>query len=1128
MRMELLGTVAVIGPSSARVEVRAPRPALLLGALALAHPRALDRNELVELLWPDDRPVDAARAVRQVVSRARAAIVDAGGAADMVRSVDGSVALIVGDLVVDVRRAIADVASAARLVEAGDADAAARTAAHALEQLARGLALHDDSVLVVAWRERLTVATARGRLVTGLAALRGGRFADAIDEAERILIADPFDEDGVRLLMRSHAAAGRRVAALAAYERHRRLLDDELGVRPSPQTEQLHVDLLGAAPDARRPETRTGPLGRRVPSDALPFVGRTREQAALRAAFDRVITMAEQQIVLVAGDAGIGKTRLVSELVAILAAPVAWGRCHASGAIAFSPFGDIVAQLVAARPQVVTGLGRQLDDLALLVPELGAGSADIGAQARDRMFRAVVAAVRAAAAEPVAVVLDDVQWASTDTLALLNQLIDATGDRPLLWIVIARDADGEAVRALAELRRAPHTRSLVVPALDAGEVAELLERSAVTVQDTTTQVAQRLFDRTAGNALFVTEFVRDAQIASGPVDTEALPPALAAILAARCATLDRHGRALVELAAVAGSDLRLELLEACTAHPVDVVLDLVDDLRARRLLDEHGIDAFTFTHDLVRDAVLAGVGPTRRARLHERVADALVALGGAAERVAHHLVEAGPRAADRAAEWCVRAGEEAARHGAWGAAAERLEWAIARTGEERTAIAARIELGRVQRALGEMAAARTTLHAAMTAARASRSSAHAAAATLALVGGGGRGVALDLADAQRAGELEIALADLDRDGDAPPALVVSVLGELALALALTDQEARRVELCERALALARASRDPAALAGALQTHRVALMGPRGTQARVADGRELLALPPAAVPHERRLFAALGLAEDLFELGDRAGGRAALAAGARVVAELPHPYWAWATDAWRVVDAVIDSDAESAEALAFATFAHLQATDHPEAVAALGVQLTNIRLLQGRAGEMLTVLGDAASANPNIPCYRAVFALCAAEAGDLDAARSAIEELFAHGDDFGLPADSNWLLAVAVLADAAATVGATEPAGALRHLLEPFADRHVVLNCYGGGGAYWGPVALVIARVAALAGDTDGAASAFGGAIRAAHDFGAPWFAARAAQRRDAVVGPASAARSRSPSSSQSSGSRASS
>jgi hypothetical protein len=134
----------------------------------------------------------------------------------------------------------------------------------------------------------------------------------------------------------------------------------------------------------------------------------------------------------------------------------------------------------------------------------------------------------------------------------------------------------------------------------------------------------------------------------------------------------------------------------------------------------------------------------------------------------------------------------------------------------------------------------------------------------------------------------------------------------------------------------------------------------------------------------------------------------------------------------------------------------------------------------------------------------VLALCCTNAGDLAGARSAYEQLAAR--NFELPPDSNWLLAIAVLADTAAALGDRDGASTLAGLLEPYADRHVVLNCFGGGGAYWGPVAHHLGRLAAILGHGAEARAHLERAVRACAAMRAIAFTPRSRDALAALAG----------------------
>ena len=1092
MQFQLLGRSELAGPS-ARTPVSG-RVAVLLAALVLDRPRPWSRAELFELLWPTGQPNDVDHALRVLTSRLRGTLTAAGADESVVVAGEGVVAL---DL--EIPRAAVDVEDALDALQAAErAQAAQRWADAALAADTACDALHQeflprhDGLWVRMWRERLGAAHVRALLVAATAAHALGDHVAAVDFAERALLVDPFDEGSVRVAMRAHAAQGRRGAALAVYERCRALLDRELGVRPAGETEALRTMLAGAAPAARVSDA-VADGGLRVFAASSPFVGRAGELGRLTDAW-QAAQAGGLRLAVITGEAGIGKTRLGAELAARAAttgAATGWGRCFADGSDAYLPLSHVAAQLAERDPESLGALGPLASNLGPLVPEYVSARATTDDHARDRMFYAAAAFFRHAARKPTLLVLDDLQWASPDGLSLVEHVLPALLDRACMIVVTARELDGHAAEFVANLVRAHDTTTIALDGLTVADVHALIAANGVDTAGGDRAVVDALLQRTDGNALYLTQYIRDAQTSGRPLDPDVVPAALADLLLGRIAALPRETRQLVELAAVFGGEFDLGALEACSAQAADDVLERVEDLCARRFLDERGPERFAFAHDLLRETILGAMGSTRRTRTHRRVASSLAESGGAPAEIATHYAESGPGRRADAAHWHRRAGELALAHAAWAEAARHFEAsrALATTGDGRGR--ALVGLGRAQRALGDSAGARASLEEARSMARDGGLADVLAAATLALVGGGGRGVALDLDDASRAALLREAR---DALAEEHPNLLVPVLGELALALVLTDNVAERVAICDDCIEAAERWGDPAGLAFALLTRRIARMGPAHTRDRLADAERILAMPAATIPTEHVIAANLAVVEDQLELGDRAAARRALATAQEHAERFRHPYWSWATACWGVLDTIIDGDLDDVEALAFAACAHQDAQRHPEAAAALGVQLVDLRLFQGRAAEVVEMLRTAADTTPNVPTYRAVLTLVCAETGDHDGARA--ELAFFADRDFELPPDSNWLLGTAVLADAAATVGDDAAMRALAPRLEPFADRHVVLNCYGGGGAYWGPVAHHLARLAAARGDDALAAQYRARAGAASAEYGGAAYAPR--------------------------------
>jgi tetratricopeptide (TPR) repeat protein len=301
--------------------------------------------------------------------------------------------------------------------------------------------------------------------------------------------------------------------------------------------------------------------------------------------------------------------------------------------------------------------------------------------------------------------------------------------------------------------------------------------------------------------------------------------------------------------------------------------------------------------------------------------------------------------------------------------------------------------------------------------------------------------------------------------------------ELGFLLLLNGERPERDDLLHRSLERARAIEParPRAVARALLGLRYAELDPRQLRTRIDEAREVLSMPARTVGSEVRLAAHCYLHEDLLRLREWSEAEHTLAQAERLAERYPHSYWTWAVRTWRALSLLRVGQVDGAESAAFAAAAMRPGI--VEAEACLAVKLTNIRLEQGRAGEMVATLAGAAAAHPEIPTYRAVHALCAAESGDHDTARDLVAAFDAQGFET-LPDDPNRFLGLAVLAHAAASVGDRPACARLRELLDPYGDQWVVLQCYGGGGATWGPTAHALARLARTLGHHDEAEELF--------------------------------------------------
>ena len=372
MRFEFLGHIALEG-AGPTVSARGDQPALTLARLVLERPNPLPREELAELLWPGHRPPQWEGPARQVVSRARALLVAAGAAPSCVTSRAGRVELDLGgevDIDVDVERALRASADADRSITARSWERAEELTTVALDLLRLPFFPDSEAAWARRWQDRLRGELSRTLHVAAAAALGAGAAERAVSRAEEALEVDPFDETATRTLMSAYDALGRRGQALTVYEECRRRLDDELGVRPSEETEGVYLALLGSAPrvgiraaNAAREPTR---------AQTLPFVGRRAERARIDGDWGAVRDGGMRSVVI-EGEPGIGKTRLAEEIACNAqrdGALVLWGACVADVGLPYQPFGELLTQLVTARPLVREQLGPLAADLTALVPTL--------------------------------------------------------------------------------------------------------------------------------------------------------------------------------------------------------------------------------------------------------------------------------------------------------------------------------------------------------------------------------------------------------------------------------------------------------------------------------------------------------------------------------------------------------------------------------------------------------------------------------------------------------------------------------------------------------------------------------------------------------------------------------------
>jgi len=628
------------------------RATALLAHLALHRDGPVPRQRLSFLLWPDSTEAQARTNLRKALHVLRHEV------PDLARYLSVTSSSIHwhehADCWVDVEAFDRQLAS----VDLDGADSDARAAGlQAAVDLHRGELLPD---LYDDWaideRERL-----RGRYhdaLTRLARLRSdrGEHDRAAAAASALVRGDPLQEAAHRLLMQVHDTAGDRAAAVRAYHECVSTLRRELGVEPTPETTALYDRLV------RRTEPSVEP-GPRSRAAHAPMIGREREWQELTELW-RQTEAGAGHLVVVAGEPGVGKTRLVEELAfwcGQRGARVLAARAYARG----SELGYGVASSWLRTLHRNGDLDRlpspSRSVLARLVPELTsdlpAGPFDPAAERRLQL-EAITEALTSSHRAPLLVV-DDAQWADTHTVAAIHHLVRLDPPRPVLVaMTLARHdvADEHSLHeVVADLHRIDRVTELTISRLDAAATGALARALGVG-EDTA-----RLYTDTEGIPLFVVETAQAALDGAPPED---LTPKLRAVIETRLRRCSPTASTVAGVAATVGRSFTTALVRDASRVGVNDAVVAFDELWRRGIIAEHGDDAYDFTHGKLRDVAYDTLSPPERQRNHLAVADALRRLhsGSVAEvssQIAGHYEQAGDLLA--AVEWYEQAASDAAR-----------------------------------------------------------------------------------------------------------------------------------------------------------------------------------------------------------------------------------------------------------------------------------------------------------------------------------------------------------------------------------------------------------------------------------------------------------------------------------
>lgn len=1054
MRFRVLGPLEVTGPDGEPVDVGGAKPRALLTLLLADAGRVVAVDRIVSTLWGGEPPPTVTGTLQAYVSHLRRVLEPARGPREaptvlLTRSPGYLLQASADDL--DLLRFTGLVEEGDRAVAEGDPGRAVTLLGDALA-LWRGEPLAELGDLPSAGTDRLRLSElyvrARERRCDALLAL--GRPDAAVTDLQHLVAENPLRERLWARLVTALYAADRQAEALDALRRCADLLRDELGIDPGPELRDLERAVL------RQDPKLTERLPRPVLPVALPpvpvpafapgseeLVGRRAELGRLRAAAEQVAT-GRSAVVVVEGEAGIGKTRLAeaaAEAGRAAGWAVAWARCaDDAGAPALWPWTQALEQL--GQPE--------------LTPRSESAEDDPDA-ARFRLFQDLRERLVAAAERPVLVVLDDLQGADTTSVQLLGLLARHLPRAPLLLVVTARTVGEQLPEAvsdcLARLAREPAATCLRLAGLEADDVATLLSTQLGSPGDRS--LAAEVHDRTGGNPFFVVELSRwmvgthDLHLDRVPV-----PPSVGDVLSTRLGRLPQGTREVLQLAAVAGRDIALDLLESAGTAAEDALAALDSALTVGLVVEGSRPWTWRFTHALVQEVLDGELSTLQRARLHARLARALERRAGSApddalvERLAHHFVGAvpvlGPGPARR---YSAEAATVARARLAHGEAAEHTRRALqlldpASPDSLQTRHGLLTALGNDLLRSGQRTEAREVTAQAIAVAR--ELGDRQCLAEAAVIWGSvtvwnwrPHGVVDDdmvaVLEDLLAHRDELAATEAERDR-----LSAQLLGTLGVELAFSHDLQRGVRYATQAVELARGMGDPELLSRTLNNYGLAVWGrPGAAELRLAACDEALALAGSGLPRRTEFFARLHRAAIRLHLTDLRGFEADLDAGRRLAFSLsgpevrPHVLWQHAGAAW------LRGDGQRAEELTTEAY-ELYRRVTPHARHAYAAHQFTLRRGDGRLAEAIDVLVE--TGDEGNPLLQLMAVVAAAESGDLAEARRLRKR-------WGRTHIRDWASDVAVLLDAeCALLLGDEPEQEMAIVqLLPFRGRQAVLG-----------------------------------------------------------------------------------
>jgi class 3 adenylate cyclase/tetratricopeptide (TPR) repeat protein len=933
-------------------------------------------------------------------------------------------------------------------------------------------------------------------------------FGPPVVEASRLCAAASGDEVLVSELARSTASrGGHDLQPVGELELR--------GMREPTRAFRLAWEAEDGEPIVPLPSRLSGAL-------EAGFVGREDERARL-GEVGAAVQAGRRQLVLISGEPGIGKTRLATQVALEMhaqGAAILFGRATEGLEVPYRAWAEALSHYVEHGPQPVLErhAERHGGELARLVPELAARVPGLPLPKQsDReterylLLAAAIGLLQEASSEgPLVIVIDDLHWADSQTLALLRHLVTSVVDAELLVLCTHRDSErarGNPLRQLlGDLRKEPGVERVGLQGFAADDVGALM-RFVVGGEpgEEETRLADQIIRDTEGNPFFVAEILRHLD-ESGALARDGLgrrgltrsmndlglPQSIREVVTSRIERLGDQSAELLSTAAVIGRDFDLDLLSRVVDRDQEQLLDLLEGAVAAALLHEGSAGRFSFAHTLVNQTLYEQIGATRRAQLHRRIAETLEEAYGAdpgdhANELARHWLRASPpREPLKAARYCRLAGERAL---AALAPEEGMNWFRRAIGlldqasgvepSERCDVL--IGLGDAQRQVGDDTYCETLLEAGEIAQELGDGERIVRAAVA-----NTRGFAsvVGKVDQRRVDSLEAALALCEEAKHRS-----CLLSLLAVELSYTGDQERRLELSGEAVRLARESGDRHSLAWALARRQIAIAAPGTLSRRLAEAGELISLAEELDDPMLRYWAHVWRAMDAIEVCDFETASRDREVQEEIAEATGQPMFRWVNTFAPVVLACMKGDFDRAEELTNRSAELGSASGQPDVLTIYAGQIHAIRYEQGRLGEILEVQEMAVEETPLLSAYSGALALSYCELEEIDKARAILRRFAA--DDFEINANLSSKNALCFMAEVAARVEEPEAALVLYDRLLPWRDQLSYT-----GITLFGPVERYLGLAAACIGRHDEAAEHFGRAAETCERIGAPTWLAR--------------------------------